>query len=149
MRSIARISCIFAFFAVFVIDLAVADLPKVALQISGHDLSAEVANTQRSRLRGLMFRETLDDDSGMLFVFPENAYYGMWMKNTFIPLSVAFIDEKGFIINIADMQPNALFAYYSVDPARYALEMNMGWFTRKGITAGKQIIGLERVPEAE
>jgi len=148
MRLIACINCFFIFFTISAVDLSAAGLPKIALQISSHVLSVEVANTQRSRARGLMFRKSLDENSGMLFVFPKSAYYGMWMKNTLIPLSVAFIDEEGFIINIADMQPNSLFAYYSADLAKYALEMNMGWFARNRIHAGNRLIGLEHIPEA-
>lgn len=124
------------------------DLPTIPLQISHHMLLAEVANTRNSREQGLMFRKVLAENTGMLFVFPKSAYYGMWMKNTVIPLSVAFIDEKGVIINIADMQPHSLTAHYSAGPAKYALEMNVGWFASRGISIGSQIVGLEHVPAA-
>ncbi|MCB1986750.1 MAG: DUF192 domain-containing protein [Burkholderiales bacterium] len=136
------------FFLLQPIDTVASSLPRISLQISHHKFSAEVANTQHSRERGLMFRGALDENAGMLFVFPESAYYGMWMKNTMIPLSVAFIDENGFIINIADMQPYSLKAHYSSRPAKYVLEMSVGWFSSREIDAGSQIVGLERVPAA-
>jgi uncharacterized membrane protein (UPF0127 family) len=85
----------------------------------------------------------------MLFIFPKTNIYSMWMLNTFIPLSVAFLDEKGVILNIADMSPHSLTSHSSAQPAKYALEMNLGWFTEKNITAGVQVEGLEQTPQAE
>ncbi|HBV20761.1 MAG TPA: hypothetical protein DEF07_03455 [Nitrosomonas sp.] len=125
-----------------------SDLPQISLQVSKYMLSAEVANTHRTRERGLMFRKSLGENAGMLFVFPQSAYYGMWMKNTILPLSVAFIDEKGIIINITDMEPDSLVAHHSAGPAKYALEMNSGWFTSRKIGAGDLVSGLEHVPAA-
>ncbi|SER32185.1 hypothetical protein SAMN05421690_101916 [Nitrosomonas sp. Nm51] len=142
------LACCFCSFVIMsgTAGAAATDPRRISLQISGYALSAEVAATYASRAQGLMFREHLDESAGMLFVFPKNAYYGMWMKNTMIPLSVAFIDEKGFIINIADMQPHTLSAYYSAGQAKYALEMNIGWFSQRKINAGDQVVGLELVP---
>ena len=137
------------FFIATAVDVFASGLPRITLYITNHVLSVEVANTRRSRARGLMFRESLDENAGMLFVFPKSAYYGMWMKNTKIPLSVAFIDEKGFIINIIDMAPHSVDAHYSTDLAKYALEMNAGWFTRKKIHIGNQILGLEYISEVD
>lgn len=148
LRLRISVSCFFIYFMMHPMYVGASDLPRIPLQISHHMLSAEVANTQRSREQGLMFRKALDENTGMLFVFPESAYYGMWMKNTMIPLSVAFIDEKGVIINIADMQPYSLTAHYSARPAKYALEMYIGWFACREIYAGSQIVGLEHVPAA-
>lgn len=124
-------------------------LPEIPLTIANHELRAEVAYTQQTRARGLMFRSALPENTGMLFVFPQSAYYGMWMRNTMIPLSVAFIDEKGIILNIADMEPYTLTAHYSAGPVKYALEVNRGWFARKKIQAGEYVSGLEHAPAAE
>jgi uncharacterized membrane protein (UPF0127 family) len=109
-------------------------------------LTAEVASTDPDRMQGLMHRRMLPENRGMLFVFPNVAYHGMWMKNTFIPLSVAFIDDKGVIINIEDMQPHTLDGHNAKKPARYALEMNLGWFRKHGISPGAKLEGLDRVP---
>jgi hypothetical protein len=126
-----------------------AEMPIVQIKIANHALSTEVANTQQSRMQGLMHRQSMDQDRGMLFVFPENGYHSMWMVNTNIPLSVAFIDEKGMILNIADMVPHTRMAHGSAGLARYAIETNLGWFWERGIKAGKYVTGLERVPAAE
>jgi uncharacterized protein len=117
---------------------------EVTLEISGHSLTAEIANTQALRAQGLMYRETLEMDNGMLFVFPRLGYYSMWMKNTLVPLSVAFIDENGIILNIADMQPETLATHESAGMAKYALEMNIGWFSEKKIAVGTRVFGLDK-----
>jgi len=117
---------------------------EIMLEISGHALMVEIANTQELRTQGLMYREVLEENSGMLFIFPRLDYYSMWMKNTFIPLSVAFIDEKGFILNIIDMQPESLEVHESTGMAKYALETNVGWFSERKIIAGTRVIGLEK-----
>ncbi|MCH9639654.1 MAG: DUF192 domain-containing protein [Betaproteobacteria bacterium] len=115
---------------------------EVTLEISGYSLTAEVADTRTLRAQGLMYRETLGKDKGMLFVFPRSDYYSMWMKNTYIPLSVAFIDKNGIILNIADMHPETLTPHESVGLAKYALEMNVGWFSEKKIVEGFKVLGL-------
>lgn len=120
----------------------------VPLEISGHALISEVANTDATRGQGLMYREVLEKDSGMLFVFPAARRYSMWMLNTNIPLSVAFLNEKGIILNILDMTPHTQTAHSSAGLAKYALEMNQGWFSARGIEAGEQVIGLMQAPAA-
>lgn len=95
-----------------------------------------------------MYRESLEENAGMLFVFPEAGHYSMWMKDTYIPLSVAFIDEHGVILNIANMLPQTRTAHDSSGMVKYALEMNMGWFSVRKIVAGAQVIGLEQAPAA-
>lgn len=117
-------------------------LKTISLQISGHTLTAEVANTPVSRRQGLMNRRMLSKNNGMLFVFPKAGRYSMWMKNTYIPLSVAFINAQGVILNIEKMQPLTQTAHHSIGQAKYALEMNAGWFAKKNIVAGDQVIGL-------
>ena len=123
-----------------------AELPEITLTIGGHRITAEVASTDEQRSLGLMHRRMLPEDRGMLFVFPQIALHGMWMMNTYVPLSVAFLDAKGVIINIADMEPHTRTTHSATQPARYALEANRGWFKKHGIEAGARVEGLERAP---
>ena len=125
---------------------AQAAMPQAELTINKHRLTAEVAHTDADRMQGLMHRRMLPEGRGMLFVFPNIAHHGMWMMNTYIPLSVAFIDEAGVIVNIEDMQPHTRDSHTAKNPVRYALEMNLGWFRRRGIGPGAKIEGLERAP---
>jgi uncharacterized membrane protein (UPF0127 family) len=122
-----------------------AELPAVDLVTGMHRIRAEVADTMATRMQGLMHRKSLPTNGGMVFVFDENATHCMWMKNTFIPLSVAFIDEAGAITNIADMQPHSEQSHCASRPARYALEMNKGWFAERGIKPGAKLRGLEKL----
>ena len=127
---------------------AVAQLPEIPLTIADHALTAEVAATTETRGQGLMHRRMLPENRGMLFVFREPGPHAMWMMNTYIPLSVAFLDESGRIINIADMQPHTRDSHGASKPAKYALEMNQGWFAKRGIKPGARLEGLERAPPA-
>ena len=122
-----------------------AELPTVQLSAGMHLIRAEVADSMGSRMEGLMHRKSMSEGSGMVFVFEENAIHCMWMKNTLIPLSVAFIDQAGAIINIADMQPHSEQSHCAARPARYALEMNKGWFAQRGIKPGAKLGGLEKI----
>ena len=119
---------------------------EITLTIGGHNLSAEVVNTDEARMRGLMYRKSMAENHGMLFVFAESAFHSMWMQNTYLPLSVAFIDEAGVILNIADMQPLTQDSHTAAGFARYALEMNQGWFRKRDIKAGDKIQGLAKAP---
>jgi uncharacterized protein len=121
-------------------------LPTLQLNAGIHLIQAEIANTFESRMTGLMYRKKLGANDGMLFVFPDVAPHCMWMKNTFVPLSVAFIDERGVILNIADMQPQTQESHCATAPARFALEMNQGWFAAKGIKPGARLSGIEKAP---
>jgi hypothetical protein len=121
-------------------------LPTMPLNAGIHLIQAEVANTFETRMTGLMHRKQLGANSGMLFVFPDLGRHCMWMKNTLVPLSVAFIDERGVILNIADMQPLDETSHCAKGPARFALEMNQGWFAAKGIKPGARISGIEKAP---
>jgi uncharacterized membrane protein (UPF0127 family) len=123
-----------------------ADLPMLELNAGIHLIRAEVANTFDSRARGLMFRKSLGANSGMLFVFSEISTHCMWMKNTYVPLSVAFIDEQGTIVSIHDMQPQTEISHCAARPARFALEMNQGWFAQKAVKPGAKIGGLDKAP---
>lgn len=119
------------------------------LSIKGHVLRAEIAHTEAQRRRGLMFREALGEDQGMLFLYPRAGIYSMWMKNTAVPLSVAFIDERGTILNIADMTPYSEQSHTAAGKALYALEMAQGWFRRHRVHRGDAVRGLDRLPRAE
>ncbi len=125
---------------------AQAELPVLTLSVSGHALIAEVASTEPQRSKGLMHRRMLPENRGMLFVFPRIEQHSMWMMNTYIPLSVAFLDADGVIINIADMTPHTQDAHPATRPARYALEANRGWFAKRGIKPGAKVEGLEHAP---
>ena len=104
-------------------------------------LNLEIADTPLKRSVGLMYRKELEPDSGMLFVFPENDTQSFWMKDTHIPLSIAYINEDGVIINIEDMEPLSLNGVPSLGPCKYALEVNKGWFEENGIQAGDHLRG--------
>ena len=121
-----------------------AELPAVELSAGMHRITAEVANSAGTRMQGLMHRKSMAQNAGMVFAFEESGLHCMWMKNTLIPLSVAFIDESGAIINIADMKPQTEQSHCATRPARYALEMNQGWFAQRGIKPGARLRGLER-----
>lgn len=116
------------------------------LSAGTHRIVAEVVQTPAARAQGLMHRESMPANSGMLFVFPEAGVQCFWMKNTLIPLSIAFLDDNGRIVNIADMQPQSLDTHCSWKPVRFALEMNAGWFRKRGIPAGSNIAGLDKAP---
>jgi uncharacterized membrane protein (UPF0127 family) len=116
--------------------------PVVQLRAGMHLIRAEVAADYETRGRGLMYRKTLAPNSGMLFVFDAPALHCMWMKNTDLPLSVAFLDAQGAVINIEDMQPHTEDSHCAKRPALYALEMEQGWFARRGIKAGMKLDGL-------
>jgi uncharacterized membrane protein (UPF0127 family) len=124
------------------------NLPRVQLSVGLHLIRAQVANSMESRAKGLMFTRAMPANEGMLFVFDSPAQQCMWMKNTLIPLSVAFIDAAGQISNIAEMQPQTEQTHCSTRPAKYALEMNAGWFAGKGIRPEQRLIGVEQAPPA-
>lgn len=116
----------------------------IELNAGIHVIRAEVANTFETRSRGLMYREALAVNQGMLFIFPTVERHCMWMKNTPLPLSVAFIDQGGKVVSISGMAPHTENSHCAAQPARYALEMNKGWFSGKGIRAGATIHGLDK-----
>ena len=118
-------------------------LPHVFLQAGIHRIKAEVADSPQERSRGLMLRKSLQANSGMLFVFEDAALHCFWMKNTLIPLTIAFLDDDGTIVTLADMQPHDEASHCPAKPVRYALEMDQGWFKGKGIRNGDRIAGLK------
>ncbi|MES2772311.1 MAG: DUF192 domain-containing protein [Pseudomonadota bacterium] len=127
---------------------ALADAPKVELGAGFYRIEAEVAADQPSRMQGLMYRRSMPANQGMLFVFPELARHCMWMRNTLLPLSVAFLDEAGRILNIEEMQAQTENSHCAAGAARFALEMNQAWFTTKGILPGALITGAARLTRA-
>ena len=120
--------------------------PYLALNAGIHRIEAEIAADQPTRMQGLMQRKHLPVNHGMLFVFPVADRHCMWMRNTLIPLSVAFLDAEGKILNIENMQPQTEKNHCASAPARFALEMNSGWFASKGIRAGQRIGGIGKAP---
>jgi uncharacterized membrane protein (UPF0127 family) len=114
----------------------------IPLTAGMHLIQAEIAANDKDRQQGLMFREKMGPNEGMVFVFDAPATVCMWMKNTLLPLSVAFIDEGGKIVNIEDMAPQTTQSHCAKKPVRYALEMNQGWFKQKNVKPGSTIAGL-------
>lgn len=121
-------------------------MPLMELTAGFHRIEAEVAATDRDRQLGLMNRQAMPPQRGMLFVFDHENTHCMWMRNTLLPLSVAFIDAKGVIINIEDMKPQTDDNHCAKVPARYALEMNVGWFAQRGIKPGMKLGGIDKAP---
>ncbi|MBK7415852.1 MAG: DUF192 domain-containing protein [Dechloromonas sp.] len=126
-----------------------AEMPVMELTAGFHRIEAEVAADAQNRQVGLMNRKAMPPQRGMLFVFTEKNTHCMWMRNTFIPLSVAFIDEEGVIINIEDMQPQTEDNHCAKVPARYALEMNLGWFAQRGLKPGTKLGGISKAPRPQ
>ena len=117
------------------------------LRVAGHALKVEVAKTDPEREKGLMFREKLGHNDGMLFIFDDPGYHSMWMMNTYIPLSVAFLDGQGVILNIEDMEPRTTDSHTAAGPAVYAIETNKGWFAEKKVKPGDKVAGLPAQPK--
>ena len=121
-------------------------MPVMELSTGMYRIEAEVAANDQNRQVGLMNRTAMPQQRGMLFVFAKENTHCMWMRNTLIPLSVAFIDADGVIINIENMQPQTEDNHCAKVPARYALEMNHGWFAQRGIKPGTRLQGIEKAP---
>jgi len=117
-------------------------LPTVKLTAGIHVITAEAATTNQSRTIGLMHRERLAPNHGMLFVFDDKAQQCFWMRNTIVPLTIAFIEDDGTILQLADMAPKSEASHCSQKPVRYALEMEQGWFGKRGIAPGAKVGGL-------
>jgi uncharacterized membrane protein (UPF0127 family) len=116
--------------------------PATSLTIGTATISVEIADDPAEREHGLMKRETLGTDQGMLFVYPDERPRNFWMKDTSLPLSIAYLDAQGRIVRIADMTPFDTSTVPSVRPAMYALEVNQGWFTRHAIQVGASVKGV-------
>jgi uncharacterized membrane protein (UPF0127 family) len=116
-------------------------LPAIKLNTGMHVMQVEVAQSQEERSIGLMFRKAMPTNDGMLFIFERPSQQCFWMKNTLLPLSVAFIADDGSIVNIEDMKPQTLDSHCSTQPVRFVLEMNDGWFAKRGVKPGSKIQG--------
>jgi uncharacterized membrane protein (UPF0127 family) len=116
-------------------------LPTTTLGAGMYNLKVEVAQTPREHEIGLMFRTSMPTNEGMLFIFPQSGAQCFWMKNTLIPLSVAFIADDGTIVNTDEMKEQTLDSHCSTKPVRFVLEMNKGWFTKHGFKSGSKLTG--------
>lgn len=125
---------------------AAQGMPLIELTAGIHRIEAEVAATQQNRMQGLMHRKSMATQRGMLFVFDAEARHCMWMRNTYLPLAVAFLDAQGRILNVEEMQPQTENNHCAAAPARFALEMNAGWFRARGLGPGMPVGGVERAP---
>jgi uncharacterized protein len=117
------------------------NLPRMTLSAGMYQIDAQLALTPDQRSTGLMFRREMPQHEGMLFVFEQPSVQCFWMKNTLMPLSAAFVADDGTIVNIEEMKPQTLDSHCSGKPVRYVLEMNQGWFAKKGIKAGFKLAG--------
>ena len=122
------------------------DLPRITLSAGIHQVDAQVAQTPEQRTTGLMFRKEMPQSEGMLFVFEQASVQCFWMKNTYLPLSTAFVADDGTIVNLADMKPQTIDSHCSSKPVRFVLEMNHGWFTKKGFKPGARLRGAPFTP---
>jgi len=119
------------------------NLPTVTLRAGMHNIRAQAAATPDQRATGLMHRREMAQHEGMLFVFEQPSVQCFWMKNTLLPLTIAFIADDGTVVNLRDMQPGDVSGQHCSDkPVRYALEMNLGWFAKRGVKPGTRIEGI-------
>ncbi len=118
------------------------DLQRTMLTAGMYQITAQVALTPQQREIGLMFRKDMPQQEGMIFIFEEASLQCFWMKNTLLPLTAAFVADDGTIVNLADMKPQTTDSHCSTKPVRYVLEMNQGWFAKKGIKAGTRLGGV-------
>ena len=116
-------------------------LPAIKLSVGMHAINAEVAKTPEQHGIGLMFRTSMPTNDGMLFIFDRPGQQCFWMKNTLLPLSIAFVADDGSITNIEAMKPQTLDSHCSIKEVRYVLEMNDGWFAKRGIKPGMKLQG--------
>ena len=129
-------------FSVAVPAFADTALKVTTLSVGKHPIRVEVVQKDEDRTKGLMFREKLGKNDGMLFIFDDPGYHSMWMMNTLIPLSVAFLDRDGVILNVEDMEPQTTDSHTAAGPATYAIETNKGWFAERKLKPGDKVTGL-------
>ena len=122
-------------------NLPQMDLPRIKISAGMHLIDTQIASTEQQRATGLMFRKDMPHTEGMLFVFEQASLQCFWMKNTLLPLSAAFVADDGTIINLVEMKPQTTDSHCSTQPVRFVLEMNQGWFQKKGIKAGFKLGG--------
>ena len=141
LQILAALAAAAAIQAVHAADEPQLTLPRVRLSAGLHQIDAQVAQTNEQRSTGLMFRKEMPQQEGMLFIFEQPSRQCFWMKNTLLPLTTAFVSDDGTIVNLEDMKPQTLDSHCSLKPVRYVLEMNRGWFAKKGIKAGAKLAG--------
>lgn len=117
------------------------DLSRTLLHAGMHQIDTQIAASAEQRAIGLMYRENMPQHEGMLFVFERAATQCFWMKNTSIPLTAAFLADDGAIVNLANMKPQTTESHCSSRPVRFVLEMNQGWFEKKGLKPGMKLTG--------
>jgi uncharacterized protein len=117
------------------------NLPRIKLGAGMHQIDTQLAQTPEQRQIGLMWRKTMPQHEGMLFIFEQPSKQCFWMMNTLLPLTAAFVADDGTVVNLVDMQPQTTDSHCSAKPVRYVLEMNQGWFAKKGIKAGAKLTG--------
>lgn len=127
-------------------DTPQTTLPRIKLQAGMYQMDVQVAQTPEQRSIGLMFRAEMPTHEGMLFVFEQPSTQCFWMKNTLLPLTAAFVADDGTIVNLADMKPQTTDSHCSTKPVRFVLEMNQGWFGKKGLKAGSRLTGVAFKP---
>ncbi len=127
-------------------DTPQTTLPRIKLQAGMYQIDTQVAQTEAQRQIGLMFRQEMPQHEGMLFVFEQPATQCFWMKNTLLPLTAAFVADDGTIVNLVDMKPQTTDSHCSAKPVRFVLEMNQGWFAKKGLKAGSRLSGVAFKP---
>ncbi len=116
-------------------------LPSIDLSAGIHLIKTELAISMEQQATGMMFRKEMGTNDGMLFVNEDSSVRCFWMRNTLVPLTIAFIADDGTIVNLADMDAQSDKSHCSAKPVRYALEMNRGWFAKRGIKAGAKLQG--------
>ena len=117
------------------------NLPRIKISAGMHLIDTQLATSSQQRATGLMFRKEMPASEGMLFIFEQPSEQCFWMKNTLLPLTAAFVADDGTIVNLADMKPQTTDSHCSARPVRYVLEMNLGWFGKRGIKAGAKLSG--------
>ena len=122
-------------------DMPQTQLPRTKLSVGMYQIDAQVAASSEQREIGLMFRKDMPQHEGMLFIFESHSRLCFWMKNTPLPLTAAFVADDGSIVNLEDMKPLSTESHCSTKPVRYVLEMNQGWFAKKGIKPGAKLSG--------
>ena len=122
-------------------DAPQLNLPRIKIGAGMHLIDTQLATTPQQRATGLMFRKEMPASEGMLFIFEQASEQCFWMKNTVMPLTAAFVADDGTLVNLVDMKPLTTESHCSAKPVRYVLEMNQGWFARKGIKAGAKLTG--------
>lgn len=141
MKPVAYLLSLFLAASAWAQEAPQLQLPRTTLSVGMYQIDAQVATTSEEHATGLMHRKEMPQHEGMLFVFASPSPLCFWMKNTLIPLTAAFIADDGTIVNLEDMKPQSLDSHCARKPVRYVLEMNQGWFAKKGLKAGSRLSG--------